>query len=242
MGGVRQMLIPAHCSDLSSCLSRHHSRGLFVPILGIIIPNMDQIETSLADALFSGVQRRLLTLFYGQPDRSYYTNELLRLAATGRGGLQRELTRLVTSGLVSATAVGNQKHYQANRAAPIFSELRSIVLKTFGLADVVREVLAPLADKIHLAFIFGSVAKGSDTAASDIDVLVVGDDMAYADLFNALSVAEETLGRKISPTLYGTEEFRRKVREDNHFVTRVLAQPKIFLKGTEDDLPAGQSA
>lgn len=207
-----------------------------------MIPNMDQIETSLAGALFSGVQRRLLTLFYGQPDRSYYTNELLRLTATGRGGLQRELARLVTSGLVNATTVGNQKHYQANRAAPIFSELRGIVLKTFGLADVLRDVLAPLAARIHVAFIFGSVAKGSDTAASDIDVLVVSDDMAYADLFNALSAAEETLGRKISPTLYGTAEFERKVRDDNHFVTRVLAQPKIFLKGTEDDLPAGQPA
>lgn len=207
-----------------------------------MIPNMDQTETSLAGSLFSGVQRRLLALFYGQPERSYYTNELLRLTATGRGGLQRELARLVSAGLVNASAVGNQKHYQANRAAPIFSELRGIVLKTFGLADVLREGLAPLATRIHVAFVFGSVAKGSDTAASDIDILIVSDDLAYADLFNALSTAEETLGRKISPTLYGTAEFERKVRDDNHFVTRVLAQPKIFLKGSEDDLPAGQPA
>ncbi|MBW7901913.1 MAG: nucleotidyltransferase domain-containing protein [Rhodocyclaceae bacterium] len=207
-----------------------------------MIPNMDQTETSLAGSLFSGVQRRLLALFYGQPERSYYTNELLRLTETGRGGLQRELARLVSAGLVNASAVGNQKHYQANRAAPIFSELRGIVLKTFGLADVLREGLAPLATRIHVAFVFGSVAKGSDTAASDIDILIVSDDLAYADLFNALSTAEETLGRKISPTLYGTAEFERKVRDDNHFVTRVLAQPKIFLKGSEDDLPAGQPA
>lgn len=181
-------------------------------------------------------------MFFGQPDRSYYTNELLRLTATGRGGLQRELARLVLAGLVTATVVGNQKHYQANQAAPIFNELRGIVLKTFGLADVLRDVLAPLVERIHIAFVFGSVAKGSDTATSDIDVLVVSDDLAYADLFNTLSPAEETLGRKISPTLYGTEEFKRKVRDDNHFVTRVLAQPKIFLKGTEDDLPVGQPA
>jgi predicted nucleotidyltransferase len=200
---------------------------------------MNKLETSLGEALFAGVQRRLLALFYGQPERSFYTNELLRLTATGRGGLQRELARLVMSGLVSATTVGNQKHYQANRNSPIFSELRSIVLKTFGLADVVRDVLAPLAAKMDLAFIFGSVAKGNDTATSDIDVLVVSDDMAYADLFNALSMAEERLGRKISPTLYGAAEFARKVHDDNHFVSRVLAQPKIFLKGTEDDLPAG---
>ena len=204
-----------------------------------MIPNMAQAETSLADVLFAGVQQRLLALFYGQPDRSYYTNELLRLTATGRGGLQRELTRLVTSGLVNVTTVGNQKHYQANRAAPIFNELRSIVLKTFGLADVMRDALSALATEIRLAFIFGSVAKGSDTAASDIDLLVVSDNMAYADLFGALSAAEETLGRKINPTLYSSFEFERKVRDDNHFVTRVLAQPKIFLKGAEDDLPAG---
>ena len=210
--------------------------------MGSIIPKMNQERVQPADALFSGVQRRLLALFFGQPYRSYYTNELLRLTATGRGGLQRELARLVASGLVSATTVGNQKHYRANEAAPIFNELRGIVLKTFGLADVVREALAPLEAKIRLAFVFGSVAKGSDTAASDIDVLVVSDDMAYADLFNALSAAEETLGRRISPTLYGAAEFERKVRDDNHFVTRVLAQPKIFLKGTADDLPAGQPA
>ena len=228
--------------QLDGSLAHRGYWSLHIPILGPIIPNMNQMETSLADALFSGVQRRLLTLFYGQPDRSYYTNELLRLTATGRGALQRELARLVTSGLVTATTVGNQKHYQANRAAPIFSELRGIVLKTFGLADVLRDTLAPLAERINFAFIFGSVAKGSDTAASDIDVLVVSDDMAYADLFNALSAAEETLGRKINPTLYGAVEFERKVRDDNHFVTRVLVQPKIFLKGTEDDLPAGQSA
>lgn len=203
---------------------------------------MQQKETSLADVLFSGLQRRLLGLLYGYPDRSYYTNELLRLAATGRGGLQRELARLVTSGLVNVTQVGNQKHYQANRAAPIFNELRGIVLKTFGLADVLREALSSLTTRIRLAFVFGSVAKGSDTAASDIDVLVVSDDLAYADLFNALSTAEETLGRRVNPTLYGAAEFERKAREDNHFVTRVLAQPKILLKGTEDDLPAGESA
>lgn len=207
--------------------------------MGPIIPNVDQVKTSLREVLFAGVQQRLLTLFFGQPDRSYYTNELLRLAATGRGGLQRELARLVASGLVTVTIVGNQKHYQANRAAPIFNELRGIVLKTFGLADVMRDALSSLASRIRLAFIFGSVAKGSDTAASDIDVLIVSDDIAYGDLFNALATAEESLGRKVNPTLYSAAEFERKVRDDNHFVTRVLAQPKIFLKGTEDDLPAG---
>jgi predicted nucleotidyltransferase len=203
---------------------------------------MDQTETSLAGALFSGVQRRPLTLLYGQPDHSYYTNELLCLTATGRGDLQRELVRLVTSGLVNAAIFGDQKHYPVNRVVPTFSELRGIVLRIFVLADVLRDILAPLAGMIRVAFIFGSVTKGSDTATSDIDVLVVSDDMAYADLFSASSASEDTLGHKISPTLYGSGEFERKVRDGNHLVTRVLAQPKIFLKGTKDDFPARQPA
>ncbi|MBU0751751.1 MAG: nucleotidyltransferase domain-containing protein [Gammaproteobacteria bacterium] len=203
---------------------------------------MGHIDASLGEVLFSGVQRRLLALFYGQPDRSFYTNELLRLTATGRGGLQRELARLVSAGLIYGVTVGNQKHYQANRAAPIFNELRGIVLKTFGLADVLREALAPVADKIELAFIFGSIAKGNDTASSDIDLLIVSDEIAYAELFDALAAAEATLGRMINPTLYATAELERKVLADNHFVTRVLAQPKIFLKGDEDGLPVGQTA
>jgi len=210
--------------------------------MGTIIPEMGDMKPVLADVLFSGVQRRLLALFYGQPDRSYYGNELLRLTATGRGGLQRELSRLVASGLVDVAAVGNQKHYRANRAVPIFNELRGIVLKTFGLADVLREALAPLAERIELAFVFGSIAKGSDTAASDIDLLVVSDLLAYAELFDSLAAAEETLGREINPALYAKAEFEQKIAADNHFVTRVLAQPKILLIGNEDDIPAGQPA
>lgn len=204
--------------------------------MGINIPVMGSLATPLADALFSGVQQRLLALFFGQPDRSFYTNELSRLAGTGRGALQRELERLVSSGLVTTQAIGNQKHYQANRAAPIFDELRGIVLKTFGLTDVLRAALADLDARIRVAFVFGSVARGADTAASDIDVLVVAEDVAYGELFERLSAAESTLGRKVSPTLYSSAEFTRKQREDNHFVTRVLAQPKLFLKGGEDDL------
>lgn len=194
--------------------------------------------TSLGDALFSGVQQRLLALFFGQPDRSYYTNELSRLAETGRGALQRELARLATCGLITVHTVGNQKHYQANPNAPIYEELCGIVRKTFGLADVLRTALAGLLDRIHVAFVFGSVAKGTDTAASDIDVLVVADDIAYGELFERLSEAEATLGRKVNPTLYSPDEMARKLSEDNHFVTRVLSQPKIFLKGNEDDLRA----
>ena len=197
---------------------------------------MSSTATSLGDVLFSGVQQRLLTFFFGQPDRSFYTNELLRLTGTGKGALQRELERLQSAGLVTATQIGNQKHYQANRAAPIFDEVRGIVQKTFGLAGVLRAALADLANWIQVAFVFGSVAKGTDTAASDIDVLVVAEDLSYADLFEHLAPAEATLGRKVNPTLYTPSEFARKQREDNHFVTRVMAQSKIFLIGGEHDL------
>jgi len=195
------------------------------------------IGRSLADALFSGLQQRLLAVLFGQPDRSFYGNELLRLTGTGRGALQRELEKLVSAELVTVTAIGNQKHYQANPASPIFAELRGIVLKTVGLADVLRTALNPVADRIRMAFVFGSVAKGTDTATSDIDLMVVTDALSYADLFEGLATAEQVLGRKVSPTLYTPAALAEKARTENSFVVRVLAQPKIFLIGAEDELP-----
>lgn len=199
---------------------------------------MGMIECSVADALFSGLQQRLLAVLFGQPDRSFYGNELLRLTGTGRGALQRELEKLVSADLVTITPVGNQKHYQANAAAPIFAELRGIVMKTLGLADVLRTALNAVADRIELAFVFGSVAKGTDTATSDIDLMVVTETLTYADLFEGLAAAEQVLGRKVNPTLYTSAALAEKVRTENSFVLRVLSQPKIFLIGAEDELPA----
>ena len=199
---------------------------------------MGMIECSVADALFSGLQQRLLAVLFGQPDRSFYGNELLRLTGTGRGALQRELEKLVSADLVTVTPVGNQKHYQANAAAPIFAELRGIVMKTLGLADVLRTALNAVSDRIELAFVFGSVAKGTDTATSDIDLMVVTETLTYADLFEGLAAAEQVLGRKVNPTLYTSAALAEKVRTENSFVLRVLSQPKIFLIGAEDELPA----
>lgn len=199
---------------------------------------MGMIECSVADALFSGLQQRLLAVLFGQPDRSFYGNELLRLTGTGRGALQRELEKLVSADLVTVTPVGNQKHYQANAAAPIFAELRGIVMKTLGLADVLRTALNAVADRIELAFVFGSVAKGTDIATSDIDLMVVTETLTYADLFEGLAAAEQVLGRKVNPTLYTSAALAEKVRTENSFVLRVLSQPKIFLIGAEDELPA----
>lgn len=187
----------------------------------------------LADALFAKVQQRVLGVLFGNPGRSFYANEVIGLARSGTGAVQRELARLEAAGLVTASRIGKQKHYQANQSSPIFQELRALVLKTSGLADVLREAMAPAADRIHAAFVYGSVAKGDDTAASDIDLMVVADDLTYADLFAALDNASTRLGRKIAPTIYTRKELRRRVKADNSFVMRVLEQPKLWLIGGE---------
>lgn len=190
----------------------------------------------VADALFSRTQQRLLALLFVNPDRSYFANELVRLAGSGIGAVHRELATLESAGLVTAKRVGNQKHYQANRAAPIFGELRGIALKTFGVAEVLREALQRLAPKIRIAFVYGSLAKGTDHAASDVDLMVVSDEVDYADLFGATAEAERRLGRKVNPTVYGTAALQEKRTAGDGFIPRVLAQPKILVIGSEDDL------
>lgn len=193
-------------------------------------------RTSLADALFSTTQQRVLAYLFGQPERSFFATELIGLAGGGSGAVQRELASLAQSGLVTVTRIGTQKHYQANPASPIYAELCSIARKTVGLAEPLREALAPLAKRIAAAFVFGSVAKRSDTAASDIDVLVLSDSVDYADAFAALQTAEARLGRTVNPTVYAPADWRKKRRSGNAFVTKVAAQPKLFLIGTEEDL------
>ncbi len=193
-------------------------------------------RTSLADALFSTTQQRVLAYLFGQPERSFFATELIGLAGGGSGAVQRELASLAQSGLVTVTRIGTQKHYQANPASPIYAELCSIARKTVGLAEPLREALAPLAKRIVAAFVFGSVAKRSDTAASDIDVLVLSDSVDYADAFAALQTAEAKLGRTVNPTVYTPADWRKKHRNGNAFVTKVAAQPKLFLIGTEEAL------
>jgi predicted nucleotidyltransferase len=177
-------------------------------------------------------------VLFGNPRRSFYANEVIGLARSGTGAVQRELARLEASGLVTATRVGKQKHYQANAGSPVFEELRALVLKTFGLADVLRQALAPLSSSVRAAFVYGSIAKGQDSAASDIDLMIVSDRLTYADLFGALEEASAQLGRKIAPTIYSSKELAKRVKQDNSFVTRVLAQPKLWLIGDESALAA----
>ena len=209
-----------------------------MPILGIKMPVMG----IYGDALFTKTQQRVLAVLFGQAQRSFYANEIIGLAGSGSGAVQRELARLEAAALVTVRRIGNQKHYQANHAAPIFEELRGIVLKTFGVADVLRTALQPLWPLVELAFVYGSLAKGSEHADSDVDLMVVGRLPSNTALLQVLLPAQTQLGRVINPTLYTREEFTQRVQDGKSFILRVLAQPKIFVKGTEHEISALCSA
>ena len=195
-------------------------------------------RANLSDALFTQTQQRVLGCLFGQPGRRVTVSELKQTTGAGSGAVQRELARLTGSGLLTVEKVGNQKYYRANPDSPIHDELVAIVRKTFGLAMPLREALAPLADGLHAAFVYGSVAKGADTAGSDIDLMLVSDTLAYADVMTALHPAIEQMGRDIRPTIYTRAEFARRLAGGNAFVAKVMAQPKLWLVGSEHELGA----
>lgn len=197
---------------------------------------MRTVKIGLADALFSKVLQRILALLYGRPDDSFHTNEIIRLTHSGTGAVQRDLEKLASVGFITIKQIGNQKHYQANRKSLLYSELHAIVIKTFGLADVLCSALEPMTSNIHIAFIYGSIAKQEDTVNSDIDVMLLSDSLTYADLYPLLEKTETQFGRSINPTIYTPLEWTRKLKEGNNFIRKILEQPKIFLIGTEDDL------
>ena len=209
-------------------------KGTKVPNMSSIVPRASQFGA----ALFTETQQRVLGYLFGQPERSFYAKELIKKTGSGSGAVQRELKRLEASGLVTSRWQGNQKHFQANRQAPIFEELCSIALKTFALADPIRERLQGLETEITAAFIYGSIAKQTEHAASDIDLLVISDKLGYGELMVAMEQAEELLGRKINPTLYSDKEFKHRRMQGNSFVTRILEQPCIWLIGNEHDFSA----
>ena len=192
--------------------------------------------TTIGDALFTKTQQRVLGLLYGKPEKSFYTNEIVRWADMGRGTIRRELERLVSSGLLVVTREGNQHHYRANPDNPVYPELLGLVRKTFGIADVIRAGLAPVSEHIDLAFIYGSIARKEETASSDIDLLVITDSLAYTDLVAELGKAEQSLGRPINPSIYTAEQIKDKLVQKNAFLTRVMEQPKLWVKGGEDDI------
>lgn len=194
------------------------------------------LSTTIGDALFTKTQQRVLGLLYGQPEKSFYTNDIVRRADMGRGTVRRELQRLLAAELLVVSREGNQHHYRANAASPVYEELVAIVKKTFGIVDVIRTSLSPLFEQIDQAFIYGSVAKGEETAGSDIDLLVVAESLAYSELMTVLADAEHLLARPVNPSIYTAEQIKEKLYNDNAFITRVMEQPKLWVKGGEDDI------
>lgn len=218
-----------------------------MPILGFTIPNMgiSKLSTtrtasaskisgvSIASALFSTTQQRMLGLLFGQPDRSFYATEIIGLSGAGSGATQRELARLEAAGLLTTSRVGNQKHFQANAASPIYAEMVAIIAKTIGVNVPLADALRPFSKKIRVAFVYGSLAKKTDTATSDIDLMILTDKLEYADVFEVLAYAETRLGRAINPTLQSPAAWKKKLADKNAFTVKVHAQPKLFVIGDE---------
>jgi predicted nucleotidyltransferase len=206
----------------------------------MIVPDMGRkvegASTGLSDALFSRVQQRVLGLLFGQPDRRFQSAELIRLAGSGTGAVHRQLSRLADAGWVTVLRLGNQKHYQANRACPAFAELRGLIVKTVGVVEPLRRALTAKPRDLRAAFVYGSVAKGTDKAGSDIDLMVISDRLGYQEVFEALQPAEGVLARPVNPNVMSLAEWRAKRAKKDSFAARIAAQPRLFVIGSDDDL------
>jgi DNA-binding transcriptional ArsR family regulator len=191
-------------------------------------------ERGLAEALWPAARRQVLGLLLSRPDREWHLREIARQTQLSPSAVQREVLLLAEAGIVERRVESRRAYYRANARCPIFPELRGIVLKTVGLADGLREALAGV-ENIRIAFIFGSMAKGTFDSRSDVDVMIVGD-ASFADISGALRAAEDRLGREVTPTVYSPQEFEEERRAKHHFLMRVLEEPKVMLVGNEDDL------
>jgi predicted nucleotidyltransferase len=192
--------------------------------------------TKLGDALFSSAQQPILACLFGRPERWFHVKELIRLTNLGSATVQRELNRLEKGELIETRRIANLKQVRAHAGSPIFDELRLIVLKTFGVVEILREALSQLASDIKLAFVYGSVAQGSDRASSDIDVMLISETLSYGQIMAALGPAEKQLGRAVQITQYTLDEFMERKRTNHPFVAEVLRQPKLMIIGTEDNV------
>ncbi len=192
----------------------------------------------LGEALFSTTQQKVLGLLYGHPDETFFVNQILRLTGMGVHTIKRELDRMIGAGILTMRKIGNQHHYQANPECPIYTELLGIVRKTFGVADVIEAALEVHDEQIDLAFVYGSIASAEDRADSDIDLMIVAPDLAYAELMETLAETEQVLGRKINPTIYNVSEVESRLERKDAFLSRVMERPKIWIKGADDDIGA----
>lgn len=211
-----------------------------IPILGITIPIMrthQAVPAGILAALLSPVQARILAILFTKPDRQFQSAELIRLVGAGTGATHRQLHRMTQSGLLKSVPLGSQTFYQANRDSLIFAEIHSMVLKTIGLAEPLREALAPIQLAIAAAFVFGSIATGTATAESDVDLMILSDTLRYPDLFEALQPAEALLSRRINPTVMSRVEWRQKIADPESFAAQVTNGPTIEVIRARDDLP-----
>jgi uncharacterized protein len=191
---------------------------------------------ALADVLFGKGRGAILALLYGHPDESFYYRQITRqLGGVSVGTLQRELDTLSQLGLIDRSTVGKLVFYRANRNHPVVPELRALVAKTVGAIQVLSLALARLADRISLAFIYGSVARQEEKAESDIDMLIVGK-VTLEDMLTQLGDVEPSLGRAVNPTVDSVAEFKTKLASGNHFLNSVVRGDKVFLIGDEDEL------
>jgi predicted nucleotidyltransferase len=195
---------------------------------------------SLKDAIFTDSQAKVYLWIYGQPERSYHLSELRRLTGLGSASLQREINRLVVAGLANSTLKGNQRQISANRQSPLFKELSDLTRKVMGAAALITEALQPIKRKIEVAFLYGSVAKQSDHAESDIDIMMIGSDLTLSEILEQLLPVEEMLCRKVNPTCYTVGEFKKRLSDIDSFVNKVLSQPIIQLFGNMDDFRRAQ--
>lgn len=189
----------------------------------------------LATALLGKTRQAVLALLFGHTDRAFYLRQIVRLTGAGHGAVQRELARLVAVGILKRSADGHQVYFRVNSDCPIFADLKGLLLKTAGVAGVLREHLQPLTARIVVAFLYGSLAAGRESAESDVDVLVVGK-VSFGDVVKALAPAQDMLAREVNPTIYPPAEFRRKLAKGYHFIRAVLDGPKVFLVGSADEL------
>ena len=205
--------------------------------LGTIVLDMSTIGTtdSISASLFPKARRAILGLLFGRPDRAFYLREIVDLTGLGVGHVQRELERLSQGGIIRRSDQGRHVYFQANGSCPVYEELRSLMVKTVGAVGVLRHALAPLSNRVAIAFIFGSVARGEERSESDLDLMVIGS-VSFAEVVEAIRGAESQTRRAINPTVYPPDEFRAKLAAGHHFLNSVIKREKLFVAGNEDEL------
>jgi predicted nucleotidyltransferase len=177
-----------------------------------------------------------LAIFFSRPSARYQLNQVIALANSGRGAVQRELKKLVRAGIVHQSVIDGRKLYEANRQSPLFEELHGLILKTVGLLEPLSKALQPLSKKMDVVFVYGSVAKGEDSAKSDIDLMIITRNVAYPEIYEVLQKLERKLRRPINPNILSPDEWKEKLSEKNSFVSRISEQAKLFVIGSDDEL------